>query len=120
MFVYSVNTNSGSYWHFITAGLSDLYGDRRVLYPNYEGNQSGFGIELTMRVRKLPKETDKDIPSWPVFIFHRIARYIFESGNRIMSGDDVPWGEAVDKKHAILTNFLTASDHCLKPVRDRS
>ena len=108
IFVYE----SDSYWHFITAGLSDLYGDGRVLYLEYEDNQSGFGIELTMRVRK----SGTDVPQWPIFIFHKLARYIFESGNRIMPGDDFPWRAPIDQRDSILTNFLATSDELLKQV----
>ena len=30
-----------SHWHFVTAGLSDLWGDGRVLFPIYPGKPSG-------------------------------------------------------------------------------
>ena len=120
VFVYSVNNDSGSYWHFVTAGLSDLYGDGRVLFPDYAipdfAHPSGFGVELSLRVRKRAADTDKDIPSWPIQILHRIARYMFESGNRILPGDNIPWGESIDKRESLLNNFLTCEDHLLKPV----
>ena len=60
------------HYHFVTAGLSDLYADDRVRFPYFDG-LSGFGIELTMKVIK----TDEAIPQWPVALLQRLARYIF-------------------------------------------
>jgi suppressor of fused-like protein len=53
IFVYSIpkSSQSPAYYHYITAGLSDLYGDGRVRFPVFE-NLSGFGIELTLKVEK--------------------------------------------------------------------
>ena len=44
--IYSENIFQ--YFHFVTAGLSDLYGDGRVRFPKVDG-LSGFGIELTIK-----------------------------------------------------------------------
>ena len=46
-----------------------------------------------------------------------MANYIFESGNRVRPGEDIPCGEPIDKQSSILTNFLTMDDTDLKPVR---
>lgn len=65
----SIYYNSGNpsagiepHWHYVSMGLSDLYGDGRVFRSrsqNYSGNGngrveriSGFGFELTFRLRK--------------------------------------------------------------------
>ena len=64
--------NMFQHYHFVTAGLSDLYADDRVRFPYFDG-LSGFGIELTMKVIK----TDEAIPQWPVALLQRLARYIF-------------------------------------------
>ena len=42
------SNRSLQYFHFVTIGLSDLYGDGRVRFPPFPG-ASGFGIELTMK-----------------------------------------------------------------------
>lgn len=55
------------HWHYVSMGLSDLYGDGRVfrsLLPNYSDTGSGqiervsgFGFELTFRLRKENSDT---------------------------------------------------------------
>ena len=65
------------HYHFVTAGLSDLYADDRVRFPYFDG-LSGFGIELTMKVIKTDESS---IPQWPVALLQRLARYIFGKPN---------------------------------------
>lgn len=39
---------------------------------------SGFGFELTMRLKKEP--TDKTPPTWPASVMQGLAKYVFQSG----------------------------------------
>lgn len=66
------------HWHYISFGLSDLHGDGRV--HEYRGNDgpSGFGFELTLRLRREPDETAP--PTWPAALMQALARYVFQSG----------------------------------------
>jgi len=109
IFVHSIGKsgNTPAHYHFVTAGLSDLYADDRVRFPYFDG-LSGFGIELTMKVIKTD---DSSIPQWPVALLQRLARYIFETGNRIVAGDDIPWGESVDLiSRTNLNNLIATQD----------
>ena len=71
-------------------------------------------------------KTDETIPQWPVALLQRLARYIFgkdqiqnmsgrvlfsETGNRIVAGDDIPWGESVDLiSRTNLNNLIATQD----------
>jgi len=39
---------------------------------------SGFGFELTFRLRREPGETAP--PTWPATLLQALARYVFQSG----------------------------------------
>lgn len=39
---------------------------------------SGFGFELTMRLKREPGETGP--PTWPAELLQALARYVFQSG----------------------------------------
>jgi suppressor of fused-like protein len=113
IYVYSINhPELGEYWHFITAGLSDLFGDGRVNFPIYEDHDlSGFGIELSIMVRK----QSQHIPVWPPTILHKLARYIFESGNRILPGDNIPNNMPIENNSS-LRHFLAVGDLFVKKM----
>ena len=114
IYVYSINhPELGEYWHFITAGLSDLFGDGRVNFPIYEDHDlSGFGIELSIMVRK----QSQHIPVWPPTILHKLARYIFESGNRILPGDNIPNNMPIENNSS-LRHFLAVDDLFVKQMK---
>lgn len=46
---------------------------------------SGFGFELTFRLRREPGETNP--PTWPATLMQALARYVFQTGNY---GLDIP------------------------------
>lgn len=58
--------------------------------------KSGMGFELTFRLLKTPNDGDKP-PSWPANLLQDLARYVFQTGNRLCSGDNVPWGKSLNK-----------------------
>lgn len=58
--------------------------------------KSGMGFELTFRLLKTPTDGDKP-PSWPANLLQDLARYVFQTGNRLCSGDNVPWGKSLNK-----------------------
>jgi len=39
---------------------------------------SGFGFELTMRLKREPADTGP--PTWPAELLQALARYVFQSG----------------------------------------
>ncbi len=63
------------HWHFVTYGLSELFVPEK---PSSDG-RSGFGFELTMRVRR--EVEDESPPSWVFTLLQGLARYVFETQN---------------------------------------
>ena len=65
--------------YIFSFGLSDLHGDGRVheVQPDSEG-PSGFGFELTFRLKREPEETNP--PTWPAALLQALAKYVFQSG----------------------------------------
>lgn len=62
---------------YFSFGLSDIHGDGRVHEFTGPDQKSGFGFELTMRVKREP--TDKGPPTWPAAIMQGLAKYVFQS-----------------------------------------
>jgi hypothetical protein len=61
------------HWHFVTYGFSELY-EKESPRPEI----SGFGFELTLRVKRGAGETEPPPFAWNVL--QNLARYVFESG----------------------------------------
>jgi hypothetical protein len=59
-------------------GLSDLHGDGRVHDISGPETPSGFGFELTFRLKREPGETAP--PTWPAAVMQALAKYVFQSG----------------------------------------
>ncbi len=90
------------HWHYISYGLSDLYGDRRSHRKHAPvAGRSGFGMEFTMRIAR---EHDDDAmpPAFPAQIMNTLARYIHASGALIQEREFVQDGchGSVDKAQA--------------------
>jgi suppressor of fused len=64
----------GDHWHYVTYGFTELY-DKET----EDEDVSGYGFELTFRLRALPGEETP--PSWPLNLLQNLARYVFSSGN---------------------------------------
>jgi suppressor of fused len=67
------------HWHFVTYGFSELY-EKESSDLEY----SGYGIELTFRLRDDSKNDDP--PDWALNFLQNLARYVFQSGNVFASG----------------------------------
>lgn len=65
-------------------------------YSNSSDGPSGFGFELTFRIRRDPSEINP--PTWPAHLLQSLARYVFYSQAQLMPGDHIPWPTALDKK----------------------
>lgn len=59
-------------------GLSDLHGDGRVHEVSGNDLPSGFGFELTFRLKREVGETSP--PTWPAALMQALAKYVFQSG----------------------------------------
>ncbi|TNN09781.1 Suppressor of fused [Schistosoma japonicum] len=92
----SAELQSPSHWHYVTNGLSDLYGDSRLhSHCHSADGPSGFGFELTFRVKREAGETNP--PTWPAHLLQSLARYVFYSQAQLMAGDHIPWPTSLDK-----------------------
>lgn len=76
------------HWHYVGFGLSELYGKESQL-----PHQSGWGIELTMRVARAPGETEA--PTWPIGRMNQLARYVVQTGSVLLPGDYLDTNGAV-------------------------
>ncbi|XP_064600210.1 suppressor of fused homolog [Liolophura sinensis] len=107
------------HWHYISFGLSDLHGDGRVHDPHYRGSSgnegpSGFGFELTFRLRREPNESNP--PTWPAALMQALSRYVFQSDNTLCSGDHVSWHAPLDGSESRVQHMLMTEDAQLQPV----
>jgi len=111
--VYS-NQVDCMHWHYVTCGLSDLHGDGRV-HPPAPSPQSpsGYGFELTFRLRRVNELTP---PTWPVKVLQKISKYVFETENKLAPGDHITWAEPLGAEHSILKHLIVAEDVQLEPV----
>ncbi|KAJ8894694.1 hypothetical protein PR048_000001 [Dryococelus australis] len=96
------------HWHYISYGLSDLHGDGRVHDMSRPDLPSGFGFELTFRLKREPEETAP--PTWPAAVMQALAKYVFQSGNVLCAGDHVSWHCALDNSESRVQHMLMAED----------
>ncbi|HEY4057355.1 MAG TPA: suppressor of fused domain protein [Kofleriaceae bacterium] len=67
------------HWHFVTYGFTELHEKEST-----EGDESGFGFELTLR---LARRLDEDVPPiWALNFLQNLGRYVFGTGNRFAAG----------------------------------
>ncbi|XP_067657154.1 suppressor of fused homolog [Haliotis asinina] len=102
------------HWHYISFGLSDLHGDGRVHETTNNEGPSGYGFELTFRLRREPEETNP--PTWPAALMQSLARYVFQSENVLCSGDHVSWHTPLDGSESRIQHMLMTEDAQLQPI----
>ncbi|XP_073452250.1 suppressor of fused homolog isoform X3 [Aquarana catesbeiana] len=103
------------HWHYVSFGLSDLYGDNRVHeYTGVDG-PSGFGFELSFRLKREPEESAP--PTWPAELMQGLARYVFQSENTFCSGDHVSWHSPLDNSESRIQHMLLTEDPQMQPVQ---
>lgn len=122
IFIYA---NQGSpeeevpeHWHYVSLGLSDLYGDNR-LYPvdttASSERVSGNGFELTFRLKRHEEVTP---PSWPAQLLQQLAKYVFVSRNKFHPDDFIPWHKPLDGNEGTKIQHLLVSLDCqLKKIK---
>ena len=106
------------HWHYISLGLSDLYGDSRVhpVDPSASTERvSGMGFELTFRLKRHEEVTP---PSWPAQLLQQLAKYVFLSRNKFYPGDHIPWQKPLDgNEDSNIRHILIALDCQLKKIK---
>jgi len=71
------------HWHYVTYGFSELYDKEQE-----DENVSGFGFELTFRLRTATGATEA--PTWVFSLLQNLARYVFKTGNAFKPGETMP------------------------------
>lgn len=119
----NVELNIPPHWHYVTFGLSDLHGDGRVharSAMDHQEHPSGMGFELTFRLVKTSHTNadgspqDDAPPIWPANLLQQLARYVFQTGNRLCVGDNVPWKKSLDNSPSHIQHMLIAADPQLR------
>ena len=82
--IYRSDAAGRPHWHYVTYGLSDLYGERDNNDPPSDDKVSGYGFELTFRLAVQNGETEP--PTWALSFLQNLARYVFETGNTFAAG----------------------------------
>ncbi len=75
-------TDPQPHWHYVTYGLSDLYGA-----PDPMAQTSGFGFELTFRlVDDAAADPGAHPPVWPTSLLSSLAGYVADTSNAFAPG----------------------------------
>lgn len=100
--------DGGDYFHFVTYGLSDLY-EKEGSDPEY----SGYGLEFTLKLRKVGMGDEMAEQQCIVGIFNDLARLTFEKGEQFFPDEYIYTGQELGfdrNQKSKLTGFVTALD----------
>lgn len=76
--------DGGGFWHFVTYGFSDLYEKS----ADSDKERSGFGFELTYKLKKYPEIDDNELMAFCGNL-QSLARYVFQSGKIFFAGTSI-------------------------------
>ena len=106
--------DGGDYWHFVTYGLSELYGKES------ENKQwSGYGMEFTFKLKKDNYVDEETEIKCICGLLQQIARITFKTGEIFNSFEFLYTGqtEGVDsRKISNITGFITIPDTNFKTL----
>lgn len=102
------------HWHYVSFGLSDLHGDGRVHEATLPDSPSGFGFELSFRLKREADEASP--PTWPAAVMQSLAKYVFQSENILCPGDHVSWHCSLDNSDSEIQHMLMTEDPQLGTV----
>lgn len=95
-------TSPVPHWHYVTYGFSDLY------EKEAEGEVSGYGFELTLR---LAGDVGQEPPTWPIGFLQNLARYVFRTGNVFRPGEYLPLnGPIALDEPTLITDVIFTAD----------
>jgi molybdopterin-guanine dinucleotide biosynthesis protein A len=93
----------------------------RIAPKNEPDSISGYGFELTFRLRKASEtgSSSQDIPLWPCKVLQHLAKYIFQTGSRFHAGHHIPFGHILpslysSKVDTHIHDLLITNDRQLK------
>ena len=85
---------------------------------------SGYGFELTFRLRKAPENSNssQDIPLWPCKLLQYLAKYVFKTGTQFHAGHHIPFGHVLPNLYSPdgdtrIHDLLITNDRELKSFR---
>lgn len=85
--------------------------------PTGPGNPSGFGFELTFRLKR--EEGDVSPPTWPACMMQSLSKYVFSSENILCPGDHVSWNCSLDNSDSRIQHILLTEDPQLGNIGTR-
>jgi photosystem II stability/assembly factor-like uncharacterized protein len=101
------------HFHIVTYGFTDLFGKETD-----DPEVSGFGFELTMRLRRAAGDTE--VPVWVLNFLQNLGRYVFGTGNRFGVGHKMGLNGPIALDHDTkLTAILFADDPELGELSSR-
>ena len=96
----------------------------RVPSKNEPDSISGYGFELTFRLRKAPENTNSvhEIPLWPCKLMQYLAKYVFKTGTQFHAGHHIPFGHVLPNLYSSegdtqIHDLLITDDRQLKSFR---
>ena len=106
--------DGGDYWHFVTYGLSELYGKETD-----NKDVSGYGMEFTFKLKKDNYDDEEAEIKCICGILQSIARVTFKRGEKFNSYEYVYTGQTqgIDmQRKSNITGFITIPDNELKSI----
>ena len=106
--------DGGSYWHFVTFGLSEIYGKETD-----NKDISGYGYEMTLKLKKYKfKDEERELKNI-CGILQAIARITYTKGEVFLPDEFIRTGQQTgmdaDQKSNI-TGFITVSDPSVNTI----
>lgn len=96
------------HYHYVTYGFTELYEKEWN-----DAELSGFGFELTFRLKKYEDEP----PTWPISLLQNLGRYVYRSGNGFDEGHYLDCqGKIAIEEETELCALLFGFDPQLKPI----
>ena len=96
------------HWHYVSYGLSELYSKQTT-----DPELSGYGFELTARLRR----ADDQPPIFMAHVLQNLARYVFETGNRLKPGDSMDlFGPILEGSDTAIRAAMFYQDPELEPA----
>ena len=106
--------DGGSYWHFVTYGLSELYEKE-----SDTAEVSGYGMEFTFKLKKDRYEDEENEIRCVCGILQTIARITFTKGELFNVYESLYTGQTVGidyNQRSNITGFITVPDQQLKEI----
>lgn len=106
--------DGGEYWHFVTYGLSELYEKE-----NEDLQTSGYGMEFTLKLKKIPQRDSRDEISCICSVLQEIAKMTFQNGECFLPNEYLYTGQQTGldaQGTSKLTGFITIADDSIPPI----